>query len=426
MQRNKFSLIIIVLVIATLIAYTLTSSASAQSTTCSFRPVAYVLEKRSDAKLYPLRNPDVLNWGVIYDRVKNVYGGGPLNWSAFDELGEFDPCGTGECDITDDTWGFREDLDSRYNIRQPGGDRADVTLSHDRSAFRIIEQCAPHSRCQPVVDLESTHTIKNIPIECGENYRFGWVVERYDPHDDSEPTPTTEPTNTPNPTHTPTRIPTRTPTPEPDRCGKACTYSEVHNGETKCFTGNCLDGSQNCSLNTNCGFVPGCTDSREVLCPGHSPTPTRTPPPPIPTGTIPQGTGSCSYENLYDQTPTNISDSEKARRARHASCICQRESGSNPFQVNDGCIRNITAEYSVGLYQINLIFDDRCRPIPDNGLIENIVAKSCRIENQTKFDSCKNYYFNATNNIGFMKELSSNMSEWHHWSTHTDGGCGPF
>lgn len=44
--------------------------------------------------------------------------------------------------------------------------------------------------------------------------------------------------------------------------GKECVYSEG----TSCHLGNCLDGSQNCSLNQNCGYVPGYSSGKEVDC----------------------------------------------------------------------------------------------------------------------------------------------------------------
>ncbi|MBI2593366.1 hypothetical protein HYW44_01875 [Candidatus Daviesbacteria bacterium] len=51
--------------------------------------------------------------------------------------------------------------------------------------------------------------------------------------------------------------------------GKSCIYSE---GDV-CRQGNCLDGSQNCSYNVNCGFVEGVSSGSEVSCPNTNPTP---------------------------------------------------------------------------------------------------------------------------------------------------------
>lgn len=59
-------------------------------------------------------------------------------------------------------------------------------------------------------------------------------------------------------------------------CGKTCTYSQ----DGACYSGNCLDGSQNCSTNDNCGYVPGCSSGAQVTCPASG-------------GTGRTGTGSC-------------------------------------------------------------------------------------------------------------------------------------
>lgn len=46
--------------------------------------------------------------------------------------------------------------------------------------------------------------------------------------------------------------------------GKACIYSQ---GST-CYNGNCLDGSQNCIDNVNCGYVQEVSSGTPVACPG--------------------------------------------------------------------------------------------------------------------------------------------------------------
>lgn len=50
--------------------------------------------------------------------------------------------------------------------------------------------------------------------------------------------------------------------------GKECIYNE---GNT-CHKGNCLDGSQNCSDNVNCGYVPNYSSGETVACPGSQST----------------------------------------------------------------------------------------------------------------------------------------------------------
>lgn len=57
-----------------------------------------------------------------------------------------------------------------------------------------------------------------------------------------------------------------------------------------------------------------------------------------------EGTGYCSVENLANYFDGDMS------KALIASIICQKESGSNPFNHNYVC-----PDYSIGLFQINLV-----------------------------------------------------------------------
>lgn len=192
----------------------------AQDNSCNFRPLTYIIEKKADGKYYPLRSPDALNWGVIYDKVASTYGAKADNYSAFNRMGEFDPCGEDGCDVTTETWGLDglDDPSAQYNIK--GGDVASVSLTYDRSAYKIIGQCLPNQKCQPLSAGSVPSTISNIPIKCGADHSSGWVVERSgitDEEDDPDPTtdpditespdPTTDPevTGSPNPTKDPTR-----------------------------------------------------------------------------------------------------------------------------------------------------------------------------------------------------------------------------
>lgn len=88
------------------------------------------------------------------------------------------------------------------------------------------------------------------------------------------------PEEEPEEPNTPTPSPTATPNPDaPDGqkpgtiCSeKKCVYSEVQQlglfQQTKCFIGHCLDGSENCDFNDNCGYVDGSCDEsgQETEC----------------------------------------------------------------------------------------------------------------------------------------------------------------
>lgn len=52
--------------------------------------------------------------------------------------------------------------------------------------------------------------------------------------------------------------------PGPTCSNKTCIYSQ---SENSCFVGHCLNGSEDCSFNFNCGYVPGCANAgQEVSC----------------------------------------------------------------------------------------------------------------------------------------------------------------
>src|SRR3990167_8780288 len=70
---------------------------------CSFKPIAFVLEKKSDGKLYPLRSPSKLNFGILNDKRLQYLGNHYFYWWHFNKLGEYDQCADGNCKILDNT-----------------------------------------------------------------------------------------------------------------------------------------------------------------------------------------------------------------------------------------------------------------------------------------------------------------------------------
>src|SRR3989344_753092 len=168
----------------------------------------------------------------------------------------------------------------RKNIDSPDGSKS-VHIYHDEnysgasrtawvklmgldlSKYQIIGKYCSGDGCPNNVRQQTADdTITGFQAGCETNLTYGWIVK--------------ERTN---------------------KCGNSCTYSEIKNGRTVCFVGHCLDGSYNCSLNNNCGFVNGCSNAQQVSCPGHEISPTATPTPterptktptPSPTRTIPR------------------------------------------------------------------------------------------------------------------------------------------
>lgn len=145
----------------------------------------------------------------------------------------------------------------------------------------------------------------------------------------------------------------------------------------------------------------------------------------------------CNVENLkiklteyIEQTGSQpISDSELTKRATQASVICNAESSGNPNSLNDGCVRNTTLDYSVGLFQINLLAHncpqyftyswgdkDADPPIPP----------SCSIVSpytQNDVDQCAETLFDPDANIRKAFQLSGAGSNWWAWSTARPRHC---
>lgn len=171
------------------------------------------------------------------------------------------------------------------------------------------------------------------------------------------------------------------------------------------------------------GFVGGPTDSEgtpspqpsqppasQVPPPGEE-TPSPSPPPPEDTVracTQPYaGTGYCSVDALKNYFGNNEG------RAIVASLICQAESLSFPFALNDNCLTN---DYSVGLFQINLVA--HC-----SGAYAN---QSCRsLVNQEKRSTCEQTWKDPGENIKYASLLSQGGSIWTPWGTWLYAGSMP-
>ncbi len=126
----------------------------------------------------------------------------------------------------------------------------------------------------------------------------------------------------------------------------------------------------------------------------------------------PFGTGYCSVSNLKRY----FDDELKAQRA---SIICQKESGSNPFAKNYGCLaenkKTHTQEYSVGLFQINLWWDSRCsRPYT---LINKTTSPPFMCDKGPNFDYCTNEFEDPEHNINFAHRMSGGGKDWSDWSS---------
>lgn len=104
------------------------------------------------------------------------------------------------------------------------------------------------------------------------------------------------------------------PTGIPYVCKGDCIYSVggIGNAAT-CYKGYCLDPDQSCSFNINCGWVAGCTNQNQIICPDNVPTvtppgnPTSTPLPPTATSVPPptSTTAPTPTSTYLSPTPTS-------------------------------------------------------------------------------------------------------------------------
>jgi len=101
-------------------------------------------------------------------------------------------------------------------------------------------------------------------------------------------------------------------------------------------------------------------------------------------------------------------------KAQKASIICNRESGSSPIAKNDGCLRGETVDYSIGLFQINLLA--HC---PAAGAAYTWEPPSCSFANMAALATCEAEMKDPIKNIEKMVQLSNNGTNWGPWSAAT-------
>lgn len=135
------------------------------------------------------------------------------------------------------------------------------------------------------------------------------------------------------------------------------------------------------------------------------------------TGTcVPVPRGPCSVENLK----TYLGGDE--RKATIASIICNRESRGLSYYadgrpvINNGCTTGQSADYSVGLFQINAMA--HC---PGAFTSYTLRPPSCSIGSHSKLDACVEKWLIPEENIKKMVELSQNGNNWRPWSAA--GAC---
>lgn len=137
------------------------------------------------------------------------------------------------------------------------------------------------------------------------------------------------------------------------------------------------------------------------------------------------GTGPCEVCNLL---PYFSNDLDKAVKA---SLICQRESGSDPFSDNLGCLDRTMDDYSIGLFQINFLYhfpEYFSHHIADwdNKIFECAVDETKRslLDQKVADFHIPDTSIRYANQIGNMyTSLVPPKSFWTPWSTAAPGVC---
>ena len=143
-------------------------------------------------------------------------------------------------------------------------------------------------------------------------------------------------------------------------------------------------------------------------------------------------------EYIQRTNSSPISDDELTLRATQASIICNAESGGRPSAMNDSCIKDIcgvgetpfthncvtrkTVDFSVGLFQINLLAHNCPQCFGYTWEPPNCwLAEGCTLED---VNNCVEPLLDADTNIEKAFRISGAGSNWWAWSTARPKYCG--
>ncbi len=164
---------------------------------------------------------------------------------------------------------------------------------------------------------------------------------------------------------------------------------------------------------------------------------------------VPQS-GLCSLNDPQTQLQSNFPTS-----ANTAAMICDRESNGDTSALNDGCLENPvwntrihSADYSVGLFQINMLShpSPAFLNIPEGASLKAAIAaigrggktcyeafsnwrdyqdtanygNYCVVADRTLLNTCVQWFSNPANTIAYVKNMSGNGTNWGPWSTYTN------
>jgi len=133
------------------------------------------------------------------------------------------------------------------------------------------------------------------------------------------------------------------------------------------------------------------------------------PPLPVPGARCePAVAGWCSVSTLRRYFPPGTS----ASTLRNASIVCNIESGGYTNALNDGCLCGRSVDYSVGLFQINLLPSNRC-PGAFSGYTWS--PPSCTINDLEALQQCTQDYLDPETNIDKAVRMIMD-GQWCSWA----------
>lgn len=134
-------------------------------------------------------------------------------------------------------------------------------------------------------------------------------------------------------------------------------------------------------------------------------------------------TNFCAVEYLQEKIEAyaasnnqTLSPEEANKRAKNASMICQKESRGNSGLLNDGCVRRASLDYSVGLFQINMLAHDCSDTFLDYGTATDPFCTLDSSPDATqRRAACVTQLQDPDYNAQKMLELSGGGVNWNPW-----------
>jgi hypothetical protein len=106
-------------------------------------------------------------------------------------------------------------------------------------------------------------------------------------------------------------------------------------------------------------------------------------------------------------------------KALNASRICNRESGSNPSAYNYKCLTGGSTDYSIGLFQINLLAHEVAGlDCPGAFACYTYKPPACEVypDKEDILEKCTEFLWKPEENILKMLQVSNNGENWAPWS----------